>query len=99
LLFAFLKEHQIDSLGESHQWKERSNAIVAIESELNHVLATTDKRMEFLPFSTAFLGFIVQYIKDINFKISITAINMTSKFDSFLIFIFKNRQNVGPKPG
>ena len=35
--------------------------------------------MEFLPFSTAFLGFIVQYIKDVNFKISITAINITSK--------------------
>ena len=39
----------------------------------------TDKKIDFLPFSTAFLGFIVQYIKDINFKISITAINMTSK--------------------
>ena len=27
----------------------------------------------------AFLGFIIAYIKDMNFKVSLTAINMTSK--------------------
>jgi hypothetical protein len=35
--------------------------------------------MAFMPFATPFLGFIIQYIKDINFKISLTAINITSK--------------------
>ena len=32
-----------------------------------------------MPYATPFLGFIIQYIKDINFKISLTAINITSK--------------------
>jgi len=35
--------------------------------------------MAFMPYATPFLGFIIQYIKDINFKISLTAINITSK--------------------
>jgi hypothetical protein len=74
-----LKEPQIDALSEKLQWKERTDAIEGIESELNQVLSVTEKKIEFLPFSTAFLGFIIQYIKDANFKISLTAINMTSK--------------------
>jgi hypothetical protein len=35
--------------------------------------------MAFMPYATPFLGFIIQYIKDINFKISLTAINITNK--------------------
>ena len=32
--------------------------------------------MEFLPYSTHFLGFMIQYIPDINFKISLTTIKI-----------------------
>lgn len=79
LFFSFLNEQQVDALNESNQWKERTNAIEAIENELNLILSSTDKKIDFLPFSTPFLGFIIQYVKDINFKISITAINITIK--------------------
>ena len=46
---------------------------------MNKVLAVTEKKMQFMPYATPFLGFMIQYIKDINFKISLTAINVTSK--------------------
>jgi hypothetical protein len=32
-----------------------------------------------LPYTTPFLGFIIGYIQDINFKISLTAIQITNK--------------------
>ena len=35
--------------------------------------------MDFMPYATPFLGFILQFIKDINFKICLTAIQITSK--------------------
>jgi len=35
--------------------------------------------MDFLPYATPFIGFILQFIKDINFKISLTAIQITGK--------------------
>jgi hypothetical protein len=41
------------------------------------VLAS-DKKVEFLPYATQFLGFILQYIPDINFKISLTSIKIIS---------------------
>jgi hypothetical protein len=44
---------------------------------LNIVLAS-DKKVEFLPYATQFLGFILQYIPDINFKISLTSIKIIS---------------------
>ena len=39
----------------------------------------SDKKMDFMPYATAFLGFMIQYIPDINFKISLTAIKIISK--------------------
>ena len=46
---------------------------------MNSVLAS-DKKMDFFPYATPFLGFIIQYIPDINFKISLTTVKIISKF-------------------
>ena len=43
--------------------------------------------MDFIPYATAFLGFIMQFIKDINFKICLTAIQITSKSILHILFI------------
>ena len=75
LLFSFLKDEQVEKLvDENNDWKERTAIIEAFEVELNQVLATSDRKMDFLPYATPFVGFILQFIKDINFKISLTAI-------------------------
>ena len=58
LYFGFLEESLIDALNENNQWKERTNSIEAIESKLNAALAD-NKKMEFLPYSTNFLGFMI----------------------------------------
>lgn len=80
LLFSFLKDHLVETLSdENKQWQERAQAAETIESELNIVLATSDKKMDFLPYATNFIGYIMQFIKDINFKICLTAIQITSK--------------------
>ena len=80
LLFSFLKDEQVEMLtDENNEWQERTSVIESIEVELNQVLATSDRKMIFLPYATPFIGFILQFIKDINFKISLTAIQITSK--------------------
>ena len=50
-----------------------------MEAQLNRELSSNDRKAQFLQHATAFLGFIIGYIKDMNFKVSLTAINMTSK--------------------
>ena len=80
LLFSFLKDEQVEMLtNENNEWQERTTVIETIEAELNQVLATSDRKLVFLPYATPFIGFILQFIKDINFKISLTAIQITSK--------------------
>ena len=84
LLFSFLKDEQVEMLtNENNEWQERTNVIETIEAELNQVLATSDRKLVFLPYATPFIGFILQFIKDINFKISLTAIQITSKYPLF----------------
>jgi hypothetical protein len=87
LYFGFLDEAIIDALNENNQWKvshsplikqERTNAIEAIESQL-YVILSSDKKVDFMPLSTNFLGFMIQYIADINFKISLTTIKIICK--------------------
>ena len=58
LYFGFLNEALLDDLNENNSWKERSNAIEAMESKLNMVLSA-DKKVDFLPYATPFLGFIL----------------------------------------
>ena len=68
----------LEDLNENNSWKERSNAIEAMESKLNVVLGS-DKKVDFLPYSSNFLTFITNMIPDINFKISLTVIKMITK--------------------
>jgi hypothetical protein len=82
LYFGFLDENLIEALNENNQWKERTNSIEAIESKLNMALSV-DKKVEFLPYVTHFLGFMIQYIPDINFKISLTTIKIICKEPSY----------------
>ena len=49
-----------------------------MESKLN-VVISGEKKVDFLPYATSFLGFILQMISDINFKISLTTIKMITK--------------------
>lgn len=56
----------------------------AIESKIN-VVVMSDKKMDFMPYATAFLGFIMQYISDINFKISLTAIKIISNYPLLIL--------------
>lgn len=78
LVFGFLNDALLEDLNENNSWKERSNAIEAVESKLNQILST-ERKMDFLPYSTNFLGFVIQFISDINFKISLTVIKIISK--------------------
>ena len=45
-----------------------------------------DKKTEFMPYATLFLGFMIQNIPDINFKISLTTLKIISKI---IALIFK----------
>lgn len=45
----------------------------------------SEKKVDFMPYATAFLGFMIQYIPDINFKISLSSIKIISKFEFFII--------------
>lgn len=45
--------------------------------------------MDFFPYATAFLGFMLQYIPDINFKISLTTIKIIARLLQANIINFK----------
>ena len=79
LVFGFLHHETIDALDESNAWKDRATAIERIESQLSHELSSNERKTRFVPHATAFLGFIMAHIKDMNFKVSLTAINITNK--------------------
>lgn len=78
-LFGFLSHEIIDALDEGKPWKDRAAAIEQVETQLSQELSNVEGKARFLPHATAFLGFIIAYIKDMNFKLSLTAINITSK--------------------
>jgi hypothetical protein len=42
---------------------------------------STDRKLDFFPYSQQFLGFIIQFIPDINFKISLTTIKIICKLE------------------
>lgn len=48
----------------------------------------SEKKMDFMPFATAFLGFMIEYIPDINFKISLTSIKIICK-NKFLFHMYR----------
>lgn len=76
--FGFLEEATIEGLSENNQWKERTSSIEAIESKLNQLISS-EKKVDFMPYSNHFLGFMIQFIPDINFKISLSSIKIISK--------------------
>ena len=43
------------------------------------MLASPDKKKMFLPFGASFLDLMIEFIKDIHFKICLTAIQITNK--------------------
>ena len=51
LYFGFLDDSLLDALQDSNQWKERTNAIEAIESKFNTIL-NNEKKMDFFPYAT-----------------------------------------------
>jgi hypothetical protein len=70
-----LNDETVETLSsEDNQWQKRANSIDQIETELDKVLNSSSKKVDFLPYSTPFLGYIIGFIQDINFKISLTAI-------------------------
>ena len=50
----------------------------AIESSLYGVLVT-ERKVDFLPYANHFLGFIVPYVSDINFQVSLTSLKILAK--------------------
>lgn len=83
LFFGFLEDNLIEALNENNQWKERTSSIEAIESSLNSAIAG-DRKVDFIPYATGFLGFMIQYIPDINFKISLTTIKIICNYTPLL---------------
>lgn len=79
LLFGFLQEEILNQLDERRAWQDRTAAIEHIDDKLNVMLSDHGKKSAFLPFIGTFLGMILVYIKDINFKICLTAVNITKK--------------------
>jgi len=91
LFFGFLNEALLEDLNENNSWKERSNAIEAMESKLNATLQN-EKKVDFLPYATNFIGFISTMIQDINFKIALTVIKMIAKLLSLNSINIKKHQ-------
>jgi len=54
-----LEESLIEALNENNQWKERTNAMEAIESRVNLLFQSPDSKIDFLPFATQFLGLMI----------------------------------------
>lgn len=79
LVFGFLHPSTIDALDEGRAWKDRAAAIELVEQQLSHELSSNERKARFVPHATAFLTFIIAYIKDVNVKLSLTAITMTNK--------------------
>ena len=79
LVFGFIQPSIIDQMDESRPWKERATAIELIEQLLSHQLSNAENKSKFAPHATSFLSFIAPYIKDVNVKLSLTAISMTNK--------------------
>jgi hypothetical protein len=79
LVFSFLKPETLSNLDENKSWKDRTAAIETIDNQLHVVINNDDMQKAFTPHISAFLAVILQLVKDINFKICLTAINITRK--------------------
>ena len=79
LVFMFVTEKTIEDLGEGKPWKDRTSAIDNIQNGLNQLLNRPDQKNAFTPYASAFLGFMITFIKDINFKICLNSIQITNQ--------------------
>ena len=79
LAYGFVDSPTIRALEENNIWKERINAMERIEIQFSQQITHPDKKVIFLQNSSAFLNFLIPFIKDINFKISLASINITCK--------------------
>lgn len=62
-----------------NQWKDRTTAMESIQSQFEKLLLNKNDLKQFEgEHATEFLGFILKFIPDINFKISIAAIKIVS---------------------
>jgi hypothetical protein len=87
-LYGFLSEDIVQNLDENQQWKERTAAIEYIDEQLNVMMGNSEKKKQFMPYMSQFLSVILVFIKDINFKICLTAINITRKLLSLDVNTF-----------
>jgi hypothetical protein len=66
-------------LNEMNQWKDRTTAMETIQIQFEKLLLNRSDLKQFEgEHATEFLGFILRFIPDINFKISIAAIKIVS---------------------
>ena len=77
LLFGLLADEVVNSLEENNVRKALT--MVLIENEVNSALGNNELKQNFMPFAAEFLGFMTHYIKDANFKVCLTAIQITRK--------------------
>ena len=61
-------------MNEQNEWKIRATTFEQIEVELNYVLASPDKKKMFIPYGAPFIDLMIEFIRDIHFKICLTAI-------------------------
>lgn len=57
------------------------------------MILLSDKKVDFIPYATAFLGFMIQYIPDINFKISLSTIKIICKLELLIQIYSKTIAN------
>ena len=79
LVFGFLKDDVLNQLDENQTWQVRAAAIEHVDEKLSLMLNDPLLKGAFVPHMSQFLGVILVFIKDINFKICLTAINITKK--------------------
>lgn len=79
LIFGFLAEETLNNLDEQKHWKDRCAAIEVVDDNLTQLLNSLEKKQAFKPHMGQFLALVLNLIKDINFKICLTAINIVRK--------------------
>lgn len=95
MFFGFLTEETLQNLDEGKNWKDRCLAIEIIDDSLTQLMNSHDKKKAFMPHTSQFLALILTLIKDINFKICLTAINIVRKILSLdMTTFFTHKTNL-----
>lgn len=79
LAFGFIEGAIVDQLSENNQWKERTSAMERVEDRFVKLLNEGRAKQSMSESNaTSFLAYIYKFIPDINFKISLSSINIVS---------------------